>query len=75
MTDVMNLNTEQVSTYSLSPREAVIAAYAQARGDWNTWDYAKHYSELVYETTLCFTIGDFSSFKDGRRQFNHVHPL
>ncbi|MHC4072770.1 MAG: hypothetical protein ACYTGS_12190, partial [Planctomycetota bacterium] len=30
-------NTEQV--YTIPPAQAVIAAYEQARANWNTWDY------------------------------------
>lgn len=61
--------------YSCSPREAVIAAYAQHKsknskgawqGDLNTWDYNKKYSSMVEEGKHTFICGDFSAFKDGR---------
>ncbi len=75
--DVMNLAQGSVSTYvGISPRQAVIAAYAQSKGDFNTWDYAK-YERLVesggglhgqeHPTPAVYLIGDFSAFADGRR--------
>jgi len=66
MCTVMNLSTTDKQSYSCTPREAVIAAYAQSRNDWNTWDYDKRYSELVEEGQHTFLCGDFSVFKDGR---------
>lgn len=63
---VRNLATLETREYSCSPREAVIAAYAAARGDWNTWDYELHYGSRVRESELCYSIGDWATFKDGR---------
>ena len=71
---VMNLsNPNEKRVYTCSPREAVIAAYAQTKdtagnsvGDWNTWQYEKRYGELVIEGKMCVTCGDWSAFKDGR---------
>lgn len=40
MTEVLNLETGKHSTYSLSPKEAVVAAYEQSRGNYNTRQYA-----------------------------------
>lgn len=34
-----NGNIETVATYSLPPAEAVVAAFRQSKGDFNTWDY------------------------------------
>ena len=66
MCTVLNLATMEKKIYSCSPREAVIAAYAQAKGDWNTWDYEKRYDYLVEEALHTFLCGDWSVFKDGR---------
>lgn len=33
----------------ISPREAVIAAYAQSIGDYNTWEYEHRYGHLAKE--------------------------
>src|SRR5690606_30894347 len=44
----------------LSPEDAVRAANAQSRGDFNTWDYGKY--ELV-ENELTVRSGDFTAFK------------
>lgn len=47
----------------ITPREAVMAAHAQAHGDWNTWDYEGHYGFLVVETETVVRCGDFTAFK------------
>lgn len=61
--------------YTCSPRDAVIAAYAQHKnknskgkwqGDFNTWDYKEKYDKLVEEGKETLMCGDFSVFKDGR---------
>lgn len=74
MTTVMNLSyPNQKLQYTRTPREAVIAAYAQhlrygtnSVGDWNTWDYEMKYGHLVEEGRYCLLCGDWSVFKDGR---------
>ena len=67
MTTVMNLsNPEQKIIYTCTPREAVMAAYAQSKMDWNTWQYAERYEHMITEGKLCLACGDFSAFKDGR---------
>jgi hypothetical protein len=64
---VMNLSTGEKQLYTCSPKEAVIAAYAQSLGDYNTWDYNKKYNHLIRESpaSLGISCGDFSAFKDG----------
>ena len=61
---VLNLYTGEYSYYSkeIHPSEAVIAAYAQSKGDWNTWLYEK-YEDLLRESEDCVFCGDFSTFK------------
>lgn len=66
MVTVMNLSDGSKQVYSCTPREAVIAAYAQSWNDYNTWDYAKRYESLVSQSELCVTCGDFSAYLDGR---------
>jgi hypothetical protein len=64
MVDVFNLATYDEQTFSCSPREAVIAAYAQSLGDFNTWDYEERYGKLVrYSGTNNRTVscGDFAA--------------
>jgi hypothetical protein len=61
-TIVMNLASHEKKTYFCSPENAVIAAYAQEHGDWNTWDYQTRYANLLEygeHTVLC---GDWSAF-------------
>ena len=62
----MNVGTLVAREYSCSPREAVIAAYAQSKGDWNTWEYEEKYGALVHETPLGFYVRDFGCLKDQR---------
>ena len=66
MVTVMNLCNREKMVYSCNPRMAVICAYAQSNGNFNTWDYEKIYGKLVEESKTTFLCGDFSSFKDGR---------
>lgn len=48
MTSVFDLRTATYTDYTLSPREAVIAAYAQReKRDFNTWLYGDTYGHLV----------------------------
>jgi hypothetical protein len=63
-TRVINLaNPKQERIYSCSPRDAVTAAYAQERHDWNTWDYTKRYGHLVTEGKYSFCCGDWAAPK------------
>lgn len=52
MVNVVNMMTGVMSSYSCSPREAVIAAYAQSVGDMNTWDYSEKYGAKVLENEI-----------------------
>lgn len=62
---VTNLASGEFKTYGpgIPPRKAVICAYAQAKGDWNTWDYDKKYDSQVKESESTFLLGDWSAFK------------
>lgn len=63
MAAVQVLNVEDLSQdrwYTLAPREAVIAAYAQMmRRDWNTWDYEAKYGGMVRQTRHGWVCGSF----------------
>jgi len=76
MIDVMNMATGEIRTYSLSPEDAVIAAYAQSRGDWSTWNYGKYRDEVV-TGAACVSLGDWGAFRNGRRLSGHrlTQPL
>ena len=65
MCTVMNLATGDKQEYSCSPREAVIAAFAQSRGDWSTWRYEQRYGNQVELGELTYLLGNFSAFRGG----------
>lgn len=67
MCTVMNLITEEKQVYTCSPKQAVIAAYAQSKGDWNTWQYDEHYGHLLEQGKQTVLCGDFGAFIDGRK--------
>ena len=52
MTTVLNLSTGKEVIYTCEPQKAVLAAYAQNRRDWNTWNYQKKYGHLLEITAL-----------------------
>ena len=62
--EVVNLLSGDSKIYAgLTPREAVIAAHAQERGDWATWDYRKKYDARVrmgHKTVAC---GDWTAMR------------
>jgi len=64
MPTVHNLRTGEQCFYSCSPREAVIAAYAQEKEDWSTWEYQDKYDYLVEEGAISYGIGDWAVMKE-----------
>lgn len=62
VTKVFNLKTgEFIATYTLKPKNAVKAAYAQfIMRDFNTWNYAK-YDDKVVSGNLSVSCGDFAA--------------
>ena len=57
---VVNLSTGDERTYTgISASEAVIAAYAQSRGDWSTWQYAEKYANMVTKGKVSVACGDW----------------
>ena len=62
MREVINLATDESVSYiaSLSPREAVISAYAtQTKKDFNTWTWKERYDHLVVEGKCSVACGDW----------------
>lgn len=45
----------------ITPREAVIACYAQSRADFSTWDYGRKYGPLVKTHAHSVSCGRFSA--------------
>jgi hypothetical protein len=78
---VVNLATGEERLYTLSPREAVIAAYAQGtKGDWNSFDYKRKYGKFVspftgalittkvYEGRVSVAVGDWCALKEKEKE-------
>lgn len=63
MSTVFNLASDKQMTYSLPAREAVIAAFAQSRGDWNTCEYEDKYAHLAKKGANTWNIGDFAAIE------------
>lgn len=65
-TYVTDLRTGKiVGSWCLSPRQAVIAAYAQReRKDYNTWEYEERYASLVREGKFTVSVEDFAAWSD-----------
>ena len=59
----MRTFTDHMTYVGLTPRQAVIAAYAQSIGDNGTWEYEKRYSDKVYEGRVSVACGDFAARK------------
>lgn len=65
-TTVMNLATGHTLTFvGCSPKDAVLSAYAQGRGDWATWLYEERYANVlgrrVTEDHTTWLAGDYSA--------------
>lgn len=64
MISVLDMNTGTYTDYSLSPHDAVIAAYAQReKRNFNTWTYGKYaslvtISESIKPDVVCVTCGN-----------------
>lgn len=61
MTRVFNLATQEEKFYFIPSALACVAAYAQERKDYNTWNYYKYWELLEYGpyTVIC---GDWTAF-------------
>ncbi len=56
-----NLRTYAGLEFSTDPREAVMAAYAQELGDFNTWHYEAKYGAKVRRHGRTWTLGDWAA--------------
>jgi hypothetical protein len=56
---VFNLSSDDIQTFTCTPRQAVLAAHAQSLGDFNTWDYEQNYRHLLTRGRLTIACGDF----------------
>lgn len=64
MTKAYNMREAIELEFSLPPREAVIAAYAQYNlNDYNTWDYENKYGKEVEVGNWFFYCHDWSAKK------------
>lgn len=64
---VRDLSSDQFQEYvGLTPRQAVIVAYAQSLGDHNTWNYERRYGHLVREGRVTVSCGDWCALKEGQ---------
>ena len=61
---VLNLLTRQEQVYTCTPRQAVMAPFAQSHRDFNTWDYETRYGELVLYGKKTVSCGDFCALWD-----------
>jgi len=60
---VIDLRTGKVcAEYSCTPEEAVVAAYMQSRGDYNTWDYDTGLARVGL-SGLTVSCGDFAAMR------------
>lgn len=64
MTTVRNTETGATQSYSIGPRRAVMAAYAQSKGDYQTWQYEDRYGHLVKEHQNGYSLGDYQADKE-----------
>jgi hypothetical protein len=59
--NVFNLRTQEEQSFvGCTVRSAVIAAYAQSKGDQNTWEYETKYGkEIKLANNRTWVLGDF----------------
>lgn len=63
--NVYHLGTGELRVYAgATPRKAVMAAYAQARGDMNSWDYESRYGHETWEGRQSVHCGDWAALKE-----------
>ena len=63
MTQVRNLATGERRSYTLPPEQAVVAAWYQAQGNWNTWEYDYENAPLI-EGEHTVACDDWCALKD-----------
>jgi hypothetical protein len=66
LTMVINLQTLVEVGYTLPPKQALIAVYAQMeRKDFSTWDYERRYEGKIKESEFFYHLGDWAVVKSG----------
>jgi len=79
MTSVLDLTTGTFTDYTLSPVEAVAAAYAQReKRNFNTWEYSKYQkivtiSESIKPGVTVVSLGNQSALAQAGKE--HIYPL
>lgn len=63
---VFNLTTGEERIYSLPPRESVISAYENERGNNNTWEYKNSRAPIV-EGQKTIAAGNWCALKEETR--------
>lgn len=66
LTEVKNLWTGEEREISLPPLDAVVTAYAQDHGDYDTFGYAAKYNKLVTVATVTVTCGGWCAFLNAK---------
>lgn len=62
--NLLSINDE-MTFVGISPEQAVVAAYEQSRGNFNTHDYPSPENHPQFrECTVSVSCGDFSALKD-----------
>lgn len=62
VTEVVNLWSGETREIGLPPQDAVVAAYAQEHGDYDTGGYAEKYNRYVTVATVTVVCGNWSAF-------------
>jgi hypothetical protein len=63
-TRCLNLKTGEERHYTCDARTAVVASYAQDRGDYETWDYETRYGPLVVAGRWHWFCGDWGARRE-----------
>lgn len=64
VTTVLNLATGKEQTFFCPPEEAVVAAFEQAGGNWNTWQYQKWIDHPERQLgSVSVACGDFTALR------------
>jgi hypothetical protein len=66
-TTVFHIDTQEETTYTLPPKQALVACYEQARKNWNTHFYGDPEGYPIEEGTFGFVLGGFWASKNPRK--------
>lgn len=59
MTEVINKKDGSIQGYTLDPKTALVCAFEQSKGNFNTWDYKSPDKYGIVETEKSVSLGDF----------------